>query len=138
MHTSKEAAGRLQVAIKRDGLGAGILDVDLRMILKVLSDTRKIDNNWNVEGGEFVGRSHTRSHKDCWCFNSASGQHNLPSGPDRLAPASVNEVDTNCSIIREHDPFDDRICKYSEVAERTGRKYPTPNCCSPFTSAVRG
>ena len=83
-------ADQVPIAIERDRLAGGHLEIDFQMILKVLADARAISDHVDSHVGKICGGTDPRVHQELWRVDGRSRKDDLPTGGniDHLGPGS--------------------------------------------------
>src|SRR2546423_12427709 len=94
----ERAAHERNLRVKRDGLAAGDLKVELQVILQVLAHTRQLAHHVDAVGGELVSRADARQHQQLGRIDRTGAQNDLAPYPhlvkETAAPISNTDRPT--------------------------------------------
>jgi len=85
-------------------LRAGVLNVDLDVILQVAPDCGDVGHHLDVEPAQRLGLADAGQHQQLWRIDRAAAGDHLAPGPHEPHHTALKVLDPDCSACLEHDP----------------------------------
>ena len=117
---------RLERAVQGDRPGAGVLHVDLEVILEVLADPGEVGGHVDPEPAQLVGRTHSRQQQELGRVDRAAGQDHLAGGVRGPGAAPLEVVDPGRAPPLEPHPGREGAGHHVQVRPPAGRVQPGP------------
>ena len=114
-HADQELAHRVHRLVEGDRLQAGVLDIDLEMVLQVAADTRQVGHHRHGQRAELVGRPDAGQHQQLRRVDGAAAEDDLAGGPRLADLAALAILDADRAVLLEQHPPRQRACLDGEV-----------------------
>ena len=110
----------IPMLVERDGLACRHLDVQLKMVLQVLTDTRAVRHNVDPVFRQMGRRANARQHQQLGRIDRRRGQYHLATGAQHFAGAAAQHLYTHRAAIFDHDALRQRA-DHLDIARLLGR-----------------
>ena len=105
----------LERRVERHRLLAGVLDVDLQVVLQVLADARAVGRHRDAMGAQVVGRADAREQEQLRRIDRTACQDHFPLGAGPGLGTASPVGDAGRAAVHEIDPADQRAVDDREV-----------------------
>ena len=112
----ERAAHQRNLRVKRDGLAAGDLKVELQVILQVLAHTRQLAHHVDAVGGELVSRADARQHQQLGRIDRTGAQDHLAPCAHLVKEAAAPITDADRPTPFEQYARGERVRAHRQVA----------------------
>ena len=103
LRPDQRLAPEVVVPVERDRLQAGLLEIDLQMILQVLPHARTVGDNVDAVFGQMRGRADARQHQQFRRIDGRGRNDDFPVRTDHLHPAPARHLDAHGAALLDHN-----------------------------------